>query len=658
MPNRTAKIAVVAVVAASLSSASGWSAPPPQKNGGFHGVTNSGSGGSGGGGSGSGGNSGNAGNTLVHKNFTTHLNTTGTTGSGNNNTVRTFKGTTGIGTTGLGTGGSGTGGSGTGGAGTSFQTQSLKGKNLTTFNQNLTNHTPTFTNPGLVTTPKNKLTTGTNAFSGLNANTGGNTNKVIINKNITNINQHITTNNFQTFQKSKGGPFAGQTLNGNQLLLHTNSGQIHALNAHVYNQTFFGNQAIHLAPVGYQPAYLMHASFYNAPWSGSAWGWGWGLGPGFGFGFGGLGWGLGLGAGWGYAPFYPLGLYGPFGYWGRPLGWGFGGWGLGTLCYNSGYYPYYNPYYVQPVNQTIIYNYANPLPVSTNVAGPNIVADGSDAPPPIPQVENSDFEAARTAFRNGNYDAALAHVDAAIAKTPTDSVFHEFRGLVLFAMQDYKQAAGVVHSLLAVGPGWDWTTMSGLYADPDTYTQQLRALEQFVLANPRAADAHFLLAYHYTTIGHSAEAANQLQQVVKLMPSDRLAGELLKMVQGPPKQDPATPPTADIGADTTPALDADGPQPDPIDKDLLPGGWKAARADGSKFDLKLSDDGKFNWKFAAPKQKGDEFAGTWSVEGPVLILQREGGGALPGTVTFDGNERFNFRMVGAPPEDKGLDFAK
>jgi len=261
MHKRTARIAVVAVLTASLSSASGLSAPPPQKTGGFHGVTNTGSSGGGGGG----GSGGNNGNTLVHKNFT-NLNSLGTSGAGSNNTVRSFKGTTGIGTTGL-----GTGGSGTGGAGTNFQTQSLKGKNLSTFNQNLTNHTPTFTNPGLVTTPKGKLTTGTNAISGLNANTGGNTNKVIINKNITNItNQHITNNNFQTFQKTVGGPFAGHTLNGNQLLLHTNNGQIHALNAHVYNQTFFGNQAIHLAPVGYHPAYLMHASFYNAPWSGGA----------------------------------------------------------------------------------------------------------------------------------------------------------------------------------------------------------------------------------------------------------------------------------------------------------------------------------------------------------------------------------------------------
>ena len=83
--------------------------------------------------------------------------------------------------------------------------------------------------------------------------------------------------------------------------------------------------------------------------------------------------------------------------------------------------------------------------------------------------------------------------------------------------------------------------MSGLYADPDDYTQQLRALEQYVLAKPKAADAHFLLAYHYTTTGHSEAAANQLQQVVNLMPTDRLAGE--SDGAGSPKQEqPATSP--------------------------------------------------------------------------------------------------------------------
>ena len=140
------------------------------------------------------------------------------------------------------------------------------------------------------------------------------------------------------------------------------------------------------------------------------------------------------------------------------------------------------------------------------------------------------------------------------------------------------------------------------------------------------------------------------------MPSDRLAGELLKMIQGPPRQEAVTPPDPGVSPEGPALPAADAPQPDPIDKDLLPGKWKAVRPDGSKFDLRLTDDGKFTWKFSPPRQKGEEFGGTWSTEGPVLVLQRDGGGALPGTVTFDGDGKFNFRMVGAPPEDKGLDF--
>ncbi len=554
---------------------------------------------------------------------------------------------------------SGGGGGAGGGSGPSGSHSTGSQPAANTFNHPTTvNHTPTFTHPTNVT---NNISTGgahtTNFNSGIHST----------NPSFANHNQ-LNHTNFQQNHVSGVNSFPNHTVQGNQLLIH-NQGQVHALNAHVYNQSYIGNHAINLAGAGYHPSYYAH-SWYHSPWSGNSWGWGWGLGSGFGFGLGGLGWGIGVGSGWGYGGYGGgyggyggfgggYGGYGPYGYWGRPIGWVFGGWALGTMAYNSGYYAYNNPYYYPPVTQTVVYNYSNPIPVATNVgADPSVaVVDNSDGPPPNPQADDPAFDAARAAFREGNYDAALANVDAAITKTPTDSVLHEFRALSLFAMQDYKQAAGVIHSLLAVGPGWDWTTMSGLYADPDAYTQQLRALEQYVLANPKAADAHFLLAYHYTTTSHSEAAANQLQQVVKLMPTDRLAGELLKMVQGPPKQEqPATPPGAEIAG--APATPPDGPQPDPIDKDMLPGSWAASRPDGSNFSLKLTDDGKFTWKFAPPKQKGEEFGGTYSTEGPVLILQREAGGALAGTATFAGNDKFNFRMVGAPPEDKGLDFGK
>lgn len=474
-----------------------------------------------------------------------------------------------------------------------------------------------------------------------------------------------------TFHTGASGMHTGATFHGGfNPGTHANPGFHNAAFAHspamhVTNigVAHFGNNNLHLAGAGYHPAYFHH-SFYHGPWSGHGWGWGWGLGPAYGFGFGwggggfGLGWGYG---GWGYGGYYG---WGPYGYWGRPLGWGFGAWGLGTGIYSCGYYPYYNPYYLAPVGTTVVYNYASPIPVDTGVAVavvPNAEQPiDPNVPSPSPVADNPDFDAARAAFSQADFGAALTNVDAAIRQVPTDAVLHEFRALVLFALLDYRQAAGVIHSVLAVGPGWDWTTMSALYSDPGLYAQQLRALEDYTLANPRAADAHFLLAYHYMVCNHKDATANQLQLVVQLQPNDKLAGELLKMVQGPPQQPAATaePPDPTIGPQL-PATGAENqPELPPIDKDLLPGRWSASRPDGSKFALTMTDEGQFTWKFSAPKQKGDEFSGTYTIDGPVLMLQRAGGGALTGVATFDGNNQFNFKMVGGPPEDKGLDFGK
>ena len=208
---------------------------------------------------------------------------------------------------------------------------------------------------------------------------------------------------------------------------------------------------------------------------------------------------------------------------------------------------------------------------------------------------------------------------------PTDAVLHEFRALVLFALRDYRQSAAVTHSVLAVGPGWDWTTMSSLYADPAQYAQQLATLEEYTREHPRAADAHFLLGYHYMIGSHSEAAAAELHATVKLMPTDRLAGELLLMVKGPPKQPDAGVSGADDST-TVAGTQSDEPQLPAVDKEALVGNWHAGRDDGSKFRLTLSEDGKFHWKFSIPDQKGDDFSGTYTVEGPVLALQRSEGG--------------------------------
>ena len=93
-----------------------------------------------------------------------------------------------------------------------------------------------------------------------------------------------------------------------------------------------------------------------------------------------------------------------------------------------------------------------------------------------------------------------------IKETPNVPVVHEFRALALFALKRYDEAAAVEYAVLTAGPGWNWSTLVGLYPDVDTYTRQLRDLEAYVTANPSSPSGRFLLADHYMVEGHNDEA--------------------------------------------------------------------------------------------------------------------------------------------------------
>jgi tetratricopeptide (TPR) repeat protein len=418
------------------------------------------------------------------------------------------------------------------------------------------------------------------------------------------------------------------------------------------NDIRIGTRPYNVAPNNYRPSYRNY-SWHNGYWNNS-YGWnpqiGYGRsywGPGYGYGnYGGygirignvqIGLGGGLGAG-------GLGNYGGYGYGRYPIGWGYGGWGLGNTLYRSGYASYYNPYWTNNDGGTYVYDYAQPIYVtgSTSV----------DAAPP--NSTNTLVDSAVSAFKSGDYQSALTQIDQAIKANPNDGVLHELRALTLFATEKYSEAAATIHSVLAVGPGWDWPTMASLYPDVEQYTSQLRALESFAKSNTDDAGAQFLLGYHYMTLGHPESAATAFASVVKLQPKDRVAQDLLALVDKP-KEGEQPEPLPKPGEDEN--AKPEEPPPAPFKAEAIAGAWTANRDDGAKFKLDLNADKTFKWHYEQG-DRHDEFTGTYSMEGSLLVLTRKDGGAMVGHLTPDGDGKFTFKLLGAPKDDPGLAFNK
>ena len=256
---------------------------------------------------------------------------------------------------------------------------------------------------------------------------------------------------------------------------------------------------------------------------------------GYGYGYGGYGYGSPSYGGYGgYGYGYPgYGAYGGYGGYGG-YGYGYWPWLYGSSLYNWGYSRYYNPYYgyggyglgafgypglTTIIVQPAVYDYSQPL--STQAAPPE--------PAAVDKVGTS-FDTARDAFKAGDYLKALKLTDEAIRQMPNDAALHEFRGLVLFALYRYEDAAAPLYAVLSVRPGWDWKTLVGLYPSVSVYTEQLRALETYCRLNPRSASARFVLAYLYLTQGNTDAAVDQLKRVVALQPKDTVAARLLEQL--------------------------------------------------------------------------------------------------------------------------------
>jgi TolA-binding protein len=291
------------------------------------------------------------------------------------------------------------------------------------------------------------------------------------------------------------------------------------------------------------------------------------FGGGYGAGFRNFG-GFAAGGFGGYGDYYGGWHQGNWSWYPAVAGIAAGG-ALGWLAGAGGDYSYSNPYYSAPVEDVpAALNYAQPIVIQTtpvdvdassstevNVTVPETpAATPSLSPPPAPDAPTEEpaedpvlqeakalLDQARTAFAKGDYVRAQDLIEKGIQKLPGDATLHEFRALILFARKKYSEAAGTIYAVLSAGPGWNWDTLKSFYDDEATYKKQLRDLEEYVRANPKAADAHFLLAYHYLVLDAKDAAIKQLEEVVQLMPKDKLSAAILKTLKEGPASAPPRP---------------------------------------------------------------------------------------------------------------------
>jgi uncharacterized protein (TIGR03066 family) len=110
-----------------------------------------------------------------------------------------------------------------------------------------------------------------------------------------------------------------------------------------------------------------------------------------------------------------------------------------------------------------------------------------------------------------------------------------------------------------------------------------------------------------------------------------------------------------IGA---PATTAEPAKPSPgVPAAGLVGKWAAGGQDNTRFALDLTQDGNFSWTFTHGG-KAQTVKGVYALDANVLAMEPESGGVMLAEVTPPTKGGFGFQLLGAPPGDPGLKFAK
>jgi hypothetical protein len=251
----------------------------------------------------------------------------------------------------------------------------------------------------------------------------------------------------------------------------------------------------------------------------------------------------------------------------------------------------------------------------------------------------------------------------------------------LFALKRYDEAASVAYAVLSAGPCWNWATLAGLYADVETYTNQLRGLEAAVKANPSSVPTRFLLAYHYLVQDNEVAAGAQFADVAKLEPKDQLSASFAKALTKAsestttantpafagastpapaavnPGGPPATATTATTAANSAPSANAPAEAPPPPPAELS-GTWKANASPDTAVSLALQTDGAFTWSVSNKGQQQESLSGRAAYVNDILSLAQENGPPLSGKIESKEANKFVFHIMGGGANAPSLTFTR
>jgi hypothetical protein len=214
--------------------------------------------------------------------------------------------------------------------------------------------------------------------------------------------------------------------------------------------------------------------------------------------------------------------------------------------------------------------------------------------------------------------------------------------------------------------------MVKLFDHQKTYTDQLRKLEEYTVAKPKDAAAHFLLGYHYMVCGYIEEARKQFETAVEIQPEDSVSRQLASLLsvsvesasedEEIPGEKPEAPKEASAKAPSNqstaqPPPDA-APAPEPVPLEQLVGTWASNKGAGGKITLAMKDDGKFSWTFKKGEEKPFELSGEFSMNENGLLVLDANESQMVATVSLPKDDELHFVLAAGPPGDPGLTFKK